>query len=394
MTTETAPHAGPALATSDERGRTYTHPTTGETFISVTTALKVVNKEALVFWAAGLAAEAALDELPRLITATRISPCGNTWARCGHDWRSRCSKCPCEKCPTCVAKWLRDRHIAESSRRADEGTRAHDVIEHWVLNDGELPPYDDDVAPFVTQFLAFVADYGLTPKSWEMAEATVFNREYGYAGTLDQQIRFQASASPLSAELCARHGKDEVLLLGDSKTRGKAGSAAIYPEHALQCSGYRNCTHVLLPDGREEPLPPVDGAFILQLRPDGYEMRLVVADDRTFGAFLSVLSLAKWQWEYATASVSPRAFLKPKPEPKAARAAPTKTVPAKKAAPRKAAKAVKAAPPTEPEALIPAPAARPLRDTALAQSATLRSMTRQPVQTVHPDSPFGDSIPF
>ena len=385
-----AEHTGPALATSDERGRTYTHPTTGETFISVTTALKAVNKEALVFWAAGLAAQAAIDNLPRLITATRIKACGNTWARCAHDWRLKCSTCPCEKCPACVAKWLRDRHIAESSRRADEGTRAHDVIEHWVLNDGEILQHDADIDPSVAQFLAFVADYGLTPKSWEMAEATVINREYGYAGTLDQVVRIQSTNSPKAAEVCARLGRDEVLLLADTKTRGKSGEAAIYPEHALQCSGYRNCTHVLLPDGREEPLPAVDGAFVLQLRPDGYEMRLVVADDRTFGAFLSVLSLAKWQWQFATASVSTRAFPAPKPEPqvsggiakaeRAARQAPT--------TPRKATKAT--AKTAEPEALLAAPPSKPLAEVAAMQSATLRSMTRP----AHPDSPYGDDIPF
>lgn len=390
MTAVTAQRPGPALASSDERGRIYTHPLTGETFISVTTALKAIGKEALIYWAAGLAADAALNELPRLITATLKPECGNTFARCSHDWRVRCADCPCEKCPACTSKWLRDRHIAESSRRADEGTRVHDVLEHWVLSDGEIRPHEDDIAPFVAQFQQFVADYGLTPKSWEMAEATVINREHAYAGTLDDILRFRAVDSPLAAEVCARLGKEEVLLLGDTKTRGRAGKAAIYPEHALQCAAYRNCSTILLPDGQEEPLPTVDGAFILQLRPDGYEMRLVVADDRTFGAFLAVLVLARWQWDHATASVSPRAFPKPKPE----KATPAKAAPVKKAAaPVKKTAARKAAPakPTEPEeALIPAPPPRPLREVAAAQSATLRSMTAGSRYESIPDS----EIPF
>jgi hypothetical protein len=381
---------GPVNALTDEKGRFYEHPITGERFISVTTCLKSVAKDSLIFWAAGLAAEAALDELPRLIAATLRKPCERTFNRCEHDFRMRCSECPCDTCPTCVAKWLRDRHIAESSRRADEGTRAHDVIEHWVLNDGQVRDHDEDVAPFVRQFLAFVVDHGLTPRSWEMSEATVINREHEYAGTLDQLVRFKSSDSAAAAELCARLGKDEVLLLGDSKTRGKP-TAAFYPEYALQCAAYRSCTHVLLPDGREEPLPEVDGAFVLQLRPDGYELRLVVADDSTFWAFLAVLSLARWQMQHATASVSTRSFPKPKPEPvaKPVAKATAKRVPVKKAASRRAAR--------DPDG--ESPPSRPVRQVAAQQSATLASMTggwpaKQPVPEAHPDSPYHDRIPF
>ena len=370
MSTDTAERAGPVNSLTDEKGRWYIHPVTGERFISVTTALRATAKEAIIFWAAGLAAQSALDELPRLISATLTKSCERTFNRCQHDWQVRCVKCPCERCPPCVAKWLRDRHIAENSRRQKEGTQVHDIIEHWVISGGEVCSHDEDIALYVKQFLAFVEDYGLTPDSWQMSEATVINHEYGYAGTLDQIITFRAEANAKAADLCSRFGKSEAVLLSDNKTREKP-EAAIYPDYALQLAAYRNCTHVLLPDGQEHPLPTVDGAFVLQLRPDGYELRLVVADDRTFGAFLSVLALAKWQWEFATASVSPLAFptLKPAPAPL------TKTKPAKRAAPRE-----------------PKPSAATISETAALQSATLRSMLGKP--DPHPDSPFGDDIPF
>jgi len=399
VSTDTAPRTGPALAQTTKDGRWYDHPTTGERFISITTALRSVNKKALVFWAAGLAAQSALDELPRLISATLTKPCERTFNRCQHDWQVRCVECPCGQCPPCVGKWLRDRHIAESSRRVDEGTRVHDVIEHWVLSGGEALGHDEDIDPYVEQFWTFIADYGLTPDSWQMSEATVINRDYGYAGTLDQIIEFKADASPKAAELCARValGAGSVLLLGDNKTREDAAhelnekKAAFYPDHALQCAAYRNATAVLLPDGQEEPLPRVGGAFILQLRPDGYELRLVVADDRTFGAFLSVLALAKWQWEYATASVSTKAFPKPRVVSSAAVLDPsiplTGTGRSAKAAPAKKTTARKATAPREPK-----PTSATLSDTAKLQSATLRSMLGKP--DPHPDSPFGDFIPF
>jgi hypothetical protein len=117
----------------------------------------------------------------------------------------------------------------------------------------------------------------------------------------------------------------------------------------------------------------------------------VVADDRTFGAFLSVLAFAKWQWEYATASVSTRSFPKPKgvvnvvpwdpAVPLTGTGKPAKG--ATKPAPRKVAKK-----PVEPK-----PSAAHISETAALQSATLRSMLGKPA-TPHPDSPFGDDIPF
>jgi hypothetical protein len=305
-------YTGPANSETTPDGRWYLHPLTQERFISVTTALKVVAKEALVPWAAGLAAEAAMDELPMVVAASRKRPCGNTYKRCQHDWRERCGNCPCEDCRACVTRHLRDRHIAESSRRADEGTRVHKVIEWWALHDGAIRPHDKDIASYVTQFLAFVDDYGLTPASWELAETTVINRENGYAGTLDKIVRFNADASPAAAELCDRIGAGPMpTLLGDTKTREKTreeAPAKFYPEHALQVAALRNGEAVMLPDGTEIPLPAVDGGFVLQLRPDGYEARPVDAGPRTFGAFLSFLSGSKWQHEYATASVSVRSF--------------------------------------------------------------------------------------
>lgn len=376
-----------------------------EKFLRVSTALDLVGEsDGLMRWATGLSADAAVDILPKLIRATRLPDCGRTHSRCrngstGHDFRVRCTSCPCDECTTCVRLWVANRHYYETSRRAEEGTRVHDVAEHWILTGGEIKPHDEDIAIYVKQWLTWAADHGLTPDSWEMSEATVVNRQYGYAGTLDGVLTIHADATPAAAELVAmtlglplsqvagRH----VRVIADVKSREKE-EAKLFVDMALQQAAYRNAETVRLRDGREFPLPASDGAIIVQVRPDGYLCRPVSTDDATFGAFLSALAFAKWHLQSATASVSSRTFKvpkEPKPEPAPK---PVKTVPAaKKAAPRKA---VKAAPPTEPEALIPAPPGKPLKAVAAAQSATLRSMTRQPATSVHPDSPYGDEIPF
>jgi hypothetical protein len=65
-------------------------------------------------------------------------------------------------CRLCVQKWIADRHVRETARRADEGTRVHDVAEWWSYH-GEIKDHDADIAPYVKSFQEFVADYGVTP---------------------------------------------------------------------------------------------------------------------------------------------------------------------------------------------------------------------------------------
>jgi hypothetical protein len=311
--TITVDHAGPVNSIHTEDGRWYVHPTTDERFMSVTTALKACGKESLVPWASGLTAVAAFAELPTVVAASRVRPCGRTWNRCTHDWYDACDTCPCGNCRTCVTRWLADRHLAESARRADEGTRVHHAIDQWVLAGGQWPQTDDDLAPFLAAFRLFVADYGLTPASWEMSEGTVISRQHGYAGTLDGDIRVRAADSEAAADLCARLGKTgaDVLVRVDTKTRGKP-EPKIYKEHALQLAGYEHAEAVLLPDGAEVPLPAVDGCAVLQLRPDGYTLRPVVTGPGTFAAFLHALNLYRWQVEDGADAVSVSAF--PLPE--------------------------------------------------------------------------------
>lgn len=312
---------GPAnSATSDDGIRWYTFgegTQAEERFLSVTSALKVINKEGLLRWATALSADAALDELPRLVRATRTLECGHTFNRCSHDPQVTCIDCPCQQCASCVRRYLANRHYYESRRRAEEGIAVHDVAEWWALHDGELPESDPDVAPYVASFQAWLADYALTPDSWLMAEGTVINRAEQYAGTLDGILTIAADASPAAAKLAARilgvplsqTAGNTVTVIVDFKTREK-NQARLYVEHALQLAAYRNAAVVRIKgaDQEEVALPDVDGAIVVQLRPDGYLCQPVVADELTYTAFLAVAAYARWMHEYGTAAISPRAF--------------------------------------------------------------------------------------
>jgi hypothetical protein len=293
--------------------------------VSCTTVTGVIDKEALKRWAAKLAAEAAFAELPTIVVASRKRVCGNTNNRCsgngGHDWRERCDRCPCTECKACVAKWLADRHVAQTKRRADEGTRTHDVVEWWSYT-GEIKPHDPDIAPYVAAFKAFVAEYGLTPDSFLLSEAIVVNREEGYAGTTDGIIRFHAARTEAAAKLISRITQVQwrravkqeltVDLVVDFKTK-ESPDPAFYPEQALQVTGYRHASRVRIKNtDTEEAMPATDGGAIVQLRPDGATLRLVVTDDKTYRrGFLGALSTCLWLIEDGPKSVSSHTFVLP-----------------------------------------------------------------------------------
>lgn len=325
------PVAGPPNAITDDETGLRWYVFGDERFLSVTSAFHAIAKGGLVIWSATLAAENAFIELPTIVTASRKKPCERTSNRCKHDdWRIKCERCPCGECKACVTKWLADRHRVESRRRADEGTRTHDVIEWWVLHGGEIRGHDNDIRPYVAAFEAWVAEYGLTPDSFLFTEGTVINRADRFAGTTDGAIRFDSTATEASAKLVARvlrargeyaHIKTgaalvkavvrdgrSVVLLVDWKTREKP-EPRFYPEQALQLTGYRWSPMIRIKGTDVEvPMPDTDGGVIVQLRPDGATPRLAVTDERTYAAFLNALNLCRWFIEDGAAAVSSRSF--------------------------------------------------------------------------------------
>lgn len=292
----------------DDKGRVrigdnlwYVHPVTGEHFISVTSITDGMSSDALGdYWKPDQTAAAALDNLPKLIRATRLKPCGRTYSKCrtgadGHDWRIRCDECPCDECGPCVRLWLRDEHFRRSREARERGSAVHNWIEQWLLNDGHGIEIADEYRPYTDAFRRFVDDYGLTPDSWELYEAKVINRTHGWGGTLDGAIRFDATASRKARELCEMFGLAKPLLLNDWKTREDA-DAKFYDSHAIQTGTYRRGEFVMLPDGTEVPMPQTDGAVVIQLHADGtYHVRPMVTDGEEYeGGFLPLLAHKRW----------------------------------------------------------------------------------------------------
>lgn len=430
--------AEPAQRRTDESGgKYYQHPTRTDVtrdgeparYDSVTTALDVLDKPGLKWWAPKIAARRAMENLPKLVGSQLVEPCERTWAR-SEPYR-------CDQCPDCVQRWVELYHVGEAARRRREGSALHDCLEWWVLR-GEWPDLvaiaaiqnqDEtqdritaaDLEPYLVMLKQWVEDYGIEPRSFLAAEMTVWHHVHRYAGTLDGILRLEP-VTRKAAKLCARirpalQGPNSpVDVVVDLKSR-EGEDKQFYESMALQLAAYRNAqTATLKISGQEAPMPHTHGGVILQVRPDGYTFEPVLTEINELSAFLSTLGLHRWMQKRGAASIAVKTF--PVPDgweyvegsyvrgagtpagdadhtatgaepaagatPVAGPPPPTETPPAKKAAPR-ARKATKAAAPAAPaDATAPRVA-----------GATLDSLRRAPGDhEPHPDSPYNDNIPF
>jgi hypothetical protein len=255
---------------ADDSGsqRWYLHPKTDEKFLSVTSALGYVAKHFLQGWAAKLSAEAAIDAWARVQEAAHTEPCNTRGSNA------------CGRCRACVATWLADRHNVVRDTAADLGSRFHEAVEHQTLF-GPGGHVDADVQPFLDAY----NDWADRAKPKFIAtEATVINRRFMYAGTLDAVMWFPPDAD-LPPKM--RHLRNCNVLV-DFKS-GKAVDRAA----AWQMAAYRYGEAVLLPDGSEEPLPPVDAGLVLHIRPEGVEMREAFINAKNFNNFVYALRVAE-----------------------------------------------------------------------------------------------------
>ena len=237
----------PANSRLTRGGRLYTWD--GEEYPSVTTILKAIPKPALTYWAAREAARHAVV-MHRSGDLERLLRSGDEQAAVdeikGAPWGAR-------------------------DKAGEDGSAIHRAIERAILG-GQPPTVTPAQAPRYRQFERFCTDHQPT---WEASEATVYNRQHGYAGTLDA--------------ICVLGGRR---LLLDVKT-GKG----VYPEAALQMAAYSRGEFIGLAGAgggfgaQEHPMPQIDGAVILHLRPRSYQLLEVDVTDGAYQIFLDTLSM-------------------------------------------------------------------------------------------------------
>lgn len=154
------------------------------------------------------------------------------------------------------------------------GSDVHDIVERLAA--GQLvPSLSDDLEPWIASARAFVADFR---PNVVWSETTVFNRQFGYAGTLDLIADFPG------------YGR----MIADYKT-----SSRVYGSTGAQLAAYRYAEYgvrdVALPPGEfhRYRLPDgIEGGLIINLTDQGYSVVPVECGTKELDAFLCAIGVA------------------------------------------------------------------------------------------------------
>ena len=212
----------------------------GQWAVGVTTALKGVPKDALKHWSAGVVADFALNNLRQVSWTLESAGYG-----------------PARKLLTSLPNEKRDSAGAR-------GTEVHLLAEKYI-RDEEIE-VSEEVLPYVRGYAAYISDFDPTSVHEELVVA---NRAHLYAGRLDSIQRVPSLG----------------LIQVDYKT-----SKGVYGEHALQCAAYEHAEVYVDADGNEQPMPILDGSYILHIQPDTYDLIPAQTDGEAFRKFVAALT--------------------------------------------------------------------------------------------------------
>jgi hypothetical protein len=175
-------------------------------------------------------------------------------------------------------QWLRMAAERKRDKAANLGSAVHGFIESKILGT-PMPEVDDEAAPFLRHFERFVTDFDV---EFTASEAVVANRTDKWAGTLDWMAHL-------------RRRPDLGHVMGDTKTGGDLKlEKGVYPEAGLQMAAYRKAEVLWLRDGTTVDMPATDAAVVLHLRPDGYRLVPVRADDAMYAAFMHAMGVSDY----------------------------------------------------------------------------------------------------
>lgn len=209
--------------------------------------------------------------------------------------------------PEAAKKAALDSRYRKTGKAQERGTEVHAMLEELAL--GREPEVSDAMLPYVAQLRRFLEDHAPTLL---MAEAPVYNRTYGYAGTLDLILEIGGRTCILDAKSTDK--------TPDAKSRPP------YPEIALQLVAYSRAElvgldpavqryqfgrryYVFDPALKYEPMPAVEGALALVVSPVDYRLVPVRIDEEVWLAFAHVREAAKWNVDISRRVLGPEITL-------------------------------------------------------------------------------------
>lgn len=261
-----------AKVQNDETGgsRVYFRVTDPATrYPSVTVVVGMLPKKFLERWNANMAADLALDSIDYLQRMADRDPKGARQWVAGAAWR-----------------YTKD--------RGKIGSKAHDLFEKMMRGQkvGRLHP---DMVPYHRQFAEFMA---VVKPVLVRAEDVAISDTHAYAGSFDAWLRLRVALQDdgtwwldpdnLTGEAFW------VDVIADWKT-----SKSLWSSVALQMAAYAFADKIVDPDGTEEAMPLFDGAVVLHVTPEGWNLVPVYAAEleSAFSMFLHLRQTADWERE-------------------------------------------------------------------------------------------------
>lgn len=209
---------------------------------SVTKVLSVINKPALVNWAARMAVEHVKES---------IEP----------------GKVYDEVQLMTIFEEAKGSHYKKKADAGQLGTFVHNWVEDYINGKNPTLPHNEQLRAAVEKFLDWQKAHKV---EFLLSEQQIYSRKYNYTGTLDF--------------ICKIDGK---MYIGDLKT-----SSGIYPEMLIQTAAYRFART------EEYPEEEYAGQVIVKVGKDDGALEVAVVDDdewyfKMLTAFLSALKLSE-----------------------------------------------------------------------------------------------------
>ncbi|MEP7114434.1 MAG: hypothetical protein ABI862_14305 [Ilumatobacteraceae bacterium] len=251
---------------------------------SVTTILKAFgDSEGLIHWTAIETAKAAVKQLKTLTAMADDEDAAIEWLT-GARFRA-------SKGERSATKLGEDVHAA-CEQYVVTGTRP--ALGDQLPN-GEM---DAETSPYVDSFELWLDRF---QPQYTAAEMTVYNTEYGYAGTLDGHaivdgtpVILDYKTSKLSFDGRGKRKKPWVDVALQLAAYRHAPTAAVW--RARRFEQWSRRYYLLNQDERElaVPTPVTDGGLVIHLTPDHCDVYPIDCGPAVFEAFLYAVEAARW----------------------------------------------------------------------------------------------------
>jgi len=228
----------------------------------VTSIVDMLPKKFLTRWSANMTAELALDSIDFI---QRMADRDRAGAK----------------------KYLAGAATRYTNHRASIGSKAHIVFEKMIRG-RSVGHLHADIVPYQRQFADFL---DVVRPELVRAEDVAWSDTHAYGGSFDVWMRLRVAPQADGTWVLDQQGV-AVDVIGDWKT-----SKSVWPSVAIQMGAYANADEIIAPDGEAAPMPEFDGAVVLHITPDGWNLLPVYRAelDAAFGVFLDLRRIFEWE---------------------------------------------------------------------------------------------------